>query len=43
MFSMLTMLSQDKVNIFNDRLIELMEYILNISDSNINEANAEIA
>jgi hypothetical protein len=42
-YSILALLSQDKVSLFNDRLIQLMEYLLvsewNLSDEKADEAS----
>jgi hypothetical protein len=43
MFSILAMLSQDKVNLFNNRLQHFMEYLLAMSDCNKSERNAQRA
>lgn len=40
MFSILAMLSADKVNIFNSRLLDLMDFLIAISDCNKSERNA---
>jgi len=40
MFSILAMLSQDKVNLFNNRLKDFMDYLIAMSDCNKSERNA---
>ena len=41
-FSVMALLSNDKANIFNDKLIEFMEYLV-ISDANKEEQEAQFA
>ena len=41
MFSILAMLSQDKVNLFNNRLQDFIDYLLAMSDCNKSEKNAQ--
>jgi len=43
MFSILAMLSQDKVNLFNDNLIEFMDYLINESLLNSSDDQAKVA
>lgn len=43
MFSILAMLSQDKVNLFNNRLKDFMDYLIAMSDCNKSERNAQRA
>ena len=43
MFSILAMLSQDKVNIFNGRLQDFIDYLIAMSEANKSDKNAQRA